>query len=90
MEECEFEMKKSSTAHNKLSLEKENIERKKQELNEVQIRQQVFIILVFFQSLWMSYFFPVFLRQSAIQASVGEYFWKTRASWKATNDKKGS
>ncbi|KAI9341878.1 Nuf2 family-domain-containing protein [Obelidium mucronatum] len=40
MEECEFEMKKASTAANKLGLEQENRERKKQELHEVNVKEQ--------------------------------------------------
>ncbi|ORY30450.1 Nuf2-domain-containing protein [Rhizoclosmatium globosum] len=39
MEECEFEMKKASTAANKLASEQENTERKKQELHEVTVRE---------------------------------------------------
>ncbi|KAJ3243486.1 kinetochore-associated Ndc80 complex subunit nuf2 [Chytriomyces hyalinus] len=40
MEECEFEMKKSSTAEKSLVHERENIERKNQELREVNIKEQ--------------------------------------------------
>ncbi|KAI8622594.1 Nuf2 family-domain-containing protein [Chytriomyces sp. MP71] len=42
MEECEYEMKKASTAAAKLSTEKENIERKNQEINEATIKAQQF------------------------------------------------
>ncbi|KAJ3138177.1 kinetochore-associated Ndc80 complex subunit nuf2 [Physocladia obscura] len=42
MEECEFEMKKASTAANKLAGEQENAERKNQELRDVNIKEQQF------------------------------------------------
>ncbi|KAJ3390406.1 kinetochore-associated Ndc80 complex subunit nuf2 [Entophlyctis sp. JEL0112] len=42
MEECEFEMKKAAAASNKLATEQENSERKKQELQDANIKQQQF------------------------------------------------